>query len=136
MPTFPIELFNFMGYKIEHFLRHCFVFLLHLFVLKNVRNYYCSHYYAFALVDCGDPGTLVNGSRSFKDTLEGSIVIYTCNDGFELVGNVTQICELTLDGPFWSFTRPRCKRMVITIFINKCIHSNCYSYFLWRPWCT
>ena len=125
MPTSPLELFNFMGTKIKQFLRHCFVFLLHLYVLKDVRNYYHSinKLLLCFLVDCGDPGTPVYGNRSFTDTLEESIVTYTCNAGFELVGNSTQICELTLDGPFWSFTRPECRRMVVIMFINKCIDS-------------
>ena len=74
--------------------------------------------FCFVLVDCGDPGTPVNGNRNFTDTLEGSIVTYTCYDGFVLVGNSTQTCELTPDGAFWSYDRPQCRHMIIIIFIN------------------
>ena len=77
----------------------------------------------FCLVDCGDPGTPVNGNRSFTDTLEGSTVTYTCNTGFEIRGNRTQICELTSDGPSWSYDRPVCVGMVTIILIKKCICS-------------
>ena len=61
----------------------------------------------------------VNGSSNFIDTLEGSVVTYTCNTGFELVGNSTQTCELTPNGTFWSFTRPECRRMVIVVLLYK-----------------
>ena len=62
----------------------------------------------FILVDCGDPGTPDNGSRNLTDTLEGSNVTYSCDSGFELIGNRTQTCELTPNGTFWSSERPRC----------------------------
>ena len=88
------------------------------------------------LVNCGDPGAPVNGNRSFTDTLEGSIVTYTCNAGFELVGNRTQTCELTPDGASWSYDRPECTCTVIVISITKIFIQNCYSYSLWRPWYT
>ena len=63
------------------------------------------------LVDCGDPGAPDNGNSNFTDTREGSVVTYNCNDGFELVGNSTQICELTPAGAFWRPDRPVCSRM-------------------------
>ena len=63
------------------------------------------------LVDCGDPGAPDNGNSNFTDTREGSVVTYTCNDGFELRGNDTQICELTPGGAFWRPDRPECLRM-------------------------
>ena len=81
------------------------------------------------LVNCGDPGAPVNGNRSFTDTLEGSIVTYTCNAGFELVGNRTQTCELTPDGASWSYDRPECTCTVIVISINKDIHSKLLQLF-------
>ena len=80
-------------------------------------------YICFVLVDCGDPGTPENGNRNFTDTREGSVVTYTCNTGFELVGNPTQVCELTPDGAFWSFTRPECRCMVNVILTESVIHS-------------
>lgn len=76
-------------------------------------------YLCFVVVDCGDPGAPSNGNRSFVDTLEGSVVTYSCNSGFELVGNRTQICELTPDGASWSFTRPQCMCMVFTQYYQE-----------------
>ena len=70
-------------------------------------------YVCYILVDCGDPGAPDNGNSNFTDTREGSVVTYTCNSGFVLVGNRTQTCELTPNGALWSFTRPVCTRMLI-----------------------
>ena len=68
-------------------------------------------YMCYVLVDCGDPGIPDNGNSNFTDTREGSVVTYTCNDGFELAGNSTQICELTPGGAFWRPDRPICRCM-------------------------
>ena len=87
----------------------------------SIPNYY--HSYCCVLVDCGDPGTPADGSRNLTDNLEGSIVTYSCNTGFELVGNSSRLCELTADGPRWSFTTPECISMIIVLLINKCRHS-------------
>ena len=64
----------------------------------------------FASVNCGDPGTPANimETGALQDTLEGSIVTYACETAFEMVGNHTQTCELTLNGAFWSYARPHC----------------------------
>ena len=72
-------------------------------------------YVCYIIVDCGDPGAPDNGNSNFTDTTEGSVVTYTCNSGFEFIGNSTQTCELTPDGAFWSFTRPVCMRMLIIL---------------------
>ena len=57
-------------------------------IYSNNKSYCIQFCFGF-IVDCGDPGTPDNGNRNFTDTLEGSIVTYICNTGFEIVGNLT-----------------------------------------------
>ena len=61
----------------------------------------CTH--VFFVVVCVDPGTPVNGGRSFTDGLmEDSVVTYTCNSGYRLNGTRTQTCVLSeTEGPVW-----------------------------------
>ena len=92
--------------------------------------------YPISVVDCGDPGTPQNGNRNFTDTLEGSVVTYTCNTGFELVGNPTQVCELTPDGAIWNSTRPECRRMVNVIHAESVYIHNFCSCCVWKSWYT
>ena len=41
----------------------------------------------------------VNGSISLSGVTVGDMATYSCNEGFELVGNATRVC---LDGGTWS----------------------------------
>ena len=41
--------------------------------------------------------------------------MYTCDTGFQISGNSTQICELTSEGPFWSNNMPNCTGMITVI---------------------
>ena len=80
------------------------------------------------IVTCADPGTPVNGTRSFtNDTLEGSVVTYTCDTGFTLVGTAMQTCVLELDGPVWrNGSLPTCASTALK-FIIHCLHVISYS---------
>ena len=61
-------------------------------------------------VDCGDPGTPVNGARNFSSTLEDSIVSYSCNSGYKLIGNNTRVCRVTPEeGALWKYDIPKCQ---------------------------
>ena len=78
---------------------------------KNNQSIYQCVYNLFiaCLVDCGDPGIPSNGNRTFTDTLEGSIVNYTCDDGFRSDDRImTRICKLSPDGIEWTDTVPKC----------------------------
>ena len=82
------------------------------FSIASSIKYYCSA----KIVICADPGTPVNGGSSFTDgTLEGSVVTYTCDTGFTLVGNTTtQTCVLEADGAFWrNGSLPTCTSMIL-----------------------
>lgn len=72
---------------------------------NNIHNKCIS----IALVDCGDPGTPTNGARNFSSTLEDSIVTYSCNPGYTLIGNKTRVCTVTAEeGALWKYDIPKC----------------------------
>ena len=58
-------------------------------------------------MDCGDPGTPTDGSRTLNATILDSVVTYTCNVGFMLEGSVTRVCQLNQE---WSGELPSCVR--------------------------
>ena len=63
-----------------------------------------------SLVDCGDPGTPLNGTRNFTSTLEDSIVTYSCDPGYKLIGNKTRECKVSADeGAQWKYDIPKCQ---------------------------
>ena len=45
------------------------------------------------VIDCGDPGTLSNGSRTGSVFTFGGTVRYRCNQGYRLSGSSNRICE-------------------------------------------
>ena len=49
------------------------------------------HYFCFAVL-CPDPADLVNGMVTFSGNSVGDTATYTCNSGFELVGNANVTC--------------------------------------------
>lgn len=59
-----------------------------------------------SLVDCGDPGRSSNGQRSLVATTAFSIATYSCNRGYNLVGNRTRTC---LPSGSWNGTIPDCR---------------------------
>lgn len=64
-----------------------------------------------AVVNCGDPGTPVNGKREVSSTTFRSAVFYSCNDGYSIVGSETRVC--TASGE-WSDFIPSCKSELTT----------------------
>ena len=63
-------------------------------------------------VTCPSPVAPDNGEVSFDGTEIGSTAIYTCDSGFELVGEASAICTETGDGNSGSFQpdAPTCQR--------------------------
>ena len=62
--------------------------------------------YIFIVVNCGDPGIPVNGTRAVSTFTCPITVNYTCNEGFRLIGNRSISC---LDGGHWSGAPPTCQ---------------------------
>ena len=61
----------------------------------------------FAVVDCAEPPSLLNGSVNFTDTVFGSLAVYTCLTGYNITGNVTRTC---LANGSWTDSAPFCER--------------------------
>ena len=63
--------------------------------------------FIFTVIQCKQPDTILKGSLTFKNTLYGSSVLYSCNTGYVLSGgNALRFC--TLDGT-WNGTSPKCQ---------------------------
>ena len=58
-------------------------------------------------VDCGDLKQPLNGQVFFQSTLFLSEATYSCNSGFELVGEGTRTCQANGQ---WSGEEPQCHR--------------------------
>lgn len=56
-------------------------------------------------VKCILPGDLKDGMKSTSANSYNTVVTYTCNQGFRLVGSTTRTCQA--DGS-WSGEHPRC----------------------------
>ena len=66
--------------------------------------------YLFVVVNCGDPGTPTNGTITGSTFTFPNTVTYTCNVGFNLIGNRSRRC---LSGGQWSGGLPTCQSKYI-----------------------
>lgn len=57
------------------------------------------------VVNCGDPGILINGQRTFFGTTYRLVVTFECNDGFTMVGDGFRRCEANGE---WTGEIPEC----------------------------
>ena len=59
------------------------------------------------MVDCGGLEPPDNGTIELREgTLFGSIAVYDCDDGFEVVGSIVRVC---LETGEWSDEAPVCE---------------------------
>ena len=58
-----------------------------------------------ALVNCGDPGSLLNGQKRGSRYWTGESVSFICNPGYRLFGPTTRMC---LPSGKWSGLKPFC----------------------------
>ena len=61
----------------------------------------------FHLIECPSLDDIPNGSVSLSGNTTGDIAVYTCDDGFELVGDPTRVC---MNDTTWSGEPPTCRR--------------------------
>ena len=66
-----------------------------------------------SIVDCGDPGRSSNGQRLLGATTAFSTVSYSCNRGYDLLGNRVRIC---LQNGSWNGTIPICRGICGTLY--------------------
>lgn len=62
------------------------------------------------MVDCGKPGSPENGRVFFNLTVFGYGAEYTCNSGYELIGDEVRLCDPNGN---WSSVTPRCKALPV-----------------------
>ena len=55
--------------------------------------------------NCNDPGTLDNGQRVGNSFIYNAVVLYSCNNGYNLIGESTLTCQ---SNGSWSNTIPSC----------------------------
>ncbi len=68
-----------------------------------------NEFYSAAL--CEDPVTIDNGMVTFNDNSVGAMATYTCDSGFELIGNATTTCTLVnMNSADFQPTPPSCRR--------------------------
>ncbi|XP_074833363.1 complement receptor type 1-like [Carettochelys insculpta] len=59
---------------------------------------------------CGHPGKLQNGSVTETDYLFGSMVYFTCDEGYQLIGPRYRRCEISGTHVAWSGDMPFCEQ--------------------------
>ena len=73
-----------------------------------------SYYYSFAFCSaalCDDPVDIRNGIVTFNGGSIGDMAAYTCNSGFELIGNATRTCTLVdINSAEFQPVQPSCRR--------------------------
>ena len=60
-----------------------------------------------ALVDCGSLNAPTDGSIIMPSTTTGSVVMYNCNEGFNITGPAKRICQ---PNGQWTGDDPECER--------------------------
>ena len=60
------------------------------------------------IISCGEPNNVQNGKYSENTHTYSSIILYSCNEGYEIIGNSTAVC---LANKSWSSV-PTCKQVI------------------------
>ena len=91
-------------------------------------------------VDCGNLTDPANGSVNHTaGTSLGQTATYSCNTGYNLVGDSTRTCQATGN---WSGSAPTCQGVLLegddTLFMCVCTqkHVNMYLGLVWVQECT
>lgn len=72
------------------------------------------------VVDCGTLSNPANGQVSHTGrTTFGQAAIYSCDAGYNLVGNRTRTCQAT---GVWSGSEPTCQRMFVQHLVSHVIY--------------
>ena len=66
-------------------------------------------------MDCGSLSDPSDGQVNFTATTEGSVANYTCDTGYDLVGDTTRTCQS--DGQ-WSGSEPTCQSKFVINLIT------------------
>ena len=98
-----------------------------MFILQYAScNFTLTHNYYFAAL-CPDPADIINGMVMFTGNSVGDTATYTCNSGFELIGNASTTCtQVDINIATFSPAAPvcRCEYCVIRNRIMKYLYYN------------
>ena len=85
----------------------------HMQIVSYQEYYYTTTdwvHYSHSTALCPDPTDLVNGMVTSTGNSVGDTATYTCNSGFELVGNATATCtQMNMNSTVFS-PIPECRR--------------------------
>ena len=71
---------------------------------------------------CDEPVDIDNGMVAFNGIIVGAMATYTCDSGFELIGDATTTCTLVdIDSAEFLPAPPSCRREY-TDYTTKCKH--------------
>ncbi|XP_078580606.1 uncharacterized protein LOC144864418 isoform X3 [Branchiostoma floridae x Branchiostoma japonicum] len=84
---------------------------------QTLPDYICN------LAWCGNPGTPTNGYTR-GSFLQGSVVLFGCDDGYDLIGSVNSTC---LANGQWSDPLPTCRAIITTPLPDCCDITVCYN---------
>ena len=84
------------------------------YAINNLKLACCpllsTKYFILTVVNCGIPSNITHGQVNHTDgTTFGQTATYTCDSGYNLVGNTTCTCQAT---GVWSGRSPTCQRML------------------------
>ena len=84
--------------------------------------------YLLTVVNCGTLTDPANGQVSHTTgTVFGQRATYSCDTGYNLVGDSTRICRAT---GVWSGSAPTCQgTLLLELEYYACIHSHCLSIY-------
>ena len=88
-----------------------------------MKNYFDCVFLFSTAVDCGNLPDPVNGQVDHTaGTSLGQTAIYSCNTGYNLVGDSTRTCQAIGQ---WSGSAPTCQSMFLTlVLVDSCVHIN------------
>lgn len=99
-------------YRHTWLLWQCDFYCMPLFIWMNLNNFqiFCFFLLPLPAFQCTSLGSLANGKITIvtgEDTDFGTVVNYTCNAGYDLMGSQYSVCKT--DGT-WSHRTPSCHR--------------------------
>ena len=84
-------------------------------LLVCIYIYIYIYIFPSTVVDCRDLTAPANGRVDHPDgTTFGETATYSCNTGYNLVGNSTRMCEAA---GVWSGSEPACERTYVVIML-------------------
>ena len=81
-------------------------------VVIFIQLYNQNSHFSYSAALCSDPPTIVNGMMTFSGNSVNDTATYSCNSGFELIGDSTMMCTQNdaNSAEFLVISPPVCRR--------------------------